>query len=123
MCEASFAVAERERTGSSRDWEGSLLARIVLREVLKARGSCRLGSLRLECGDCEVCEVCESEARSESASEEASDFEFLSSLGVLLELDSLLGLGALEEISASESVSARSTASNSSPEGEEEELW
>lgn len=70
-----------------------------------------------------------SEGRSDEAEEAAEEIEEVDggagSLDILLglDLDVLLGLGALVEGSASESVSARSTGANSSPDGEEEELW
>lgn len=100
---------------------GSLVARMVVREVLKARGSRRLGRLRVGWGRWEG-----SESEAEEAAEEIEEVDGgARGLDILLgwELEVLLGLGALVEGTVSESVSARSTGANSSPDGEEEELW
>lgn len=70
-----------------------------------------------------------SEDRSDEAEEAAEEIEEVDGgagcLDILLGLDLgvLLGLAASMEGSPLESVSARSTGANSSPDGEEEELW
>lgn len=105
---------------------------MVVREVAKARGSRRLGRVRVGWGGWERSEsegeaeasegMLESESEVDEADGGAGDLEVL--LGLRgFDSEILMGLGALVEGSASESVSARLTGANSSPEGEEEELW